>query len=229
MPLHNIFSNKSPKEEKKQTIIVDNREKNSLVISELISLDNKIELKQLDIADYIIGGIVIERKTIYDLISSMLNKRLFTQLENIKQYENALLIIEGYTSLNLEEIKLNENTIRGLIISISLDYKIPIIFTNDPRDTALFLSLFAKKKKTEISLRTKLKMPDSQRIKFILEGFPSIGPITAKKLLEKYKTIKNVINAAEEEIKSILGKRADKFLELISKTYEGSQETKLAK
>ncbi len=220
MVFHNIFSKKSIKEKTSQIIIIDNREKNSLVISELISLNAKIELKQLEVADYIIGNTAIERKTISDLISSMLNKRLFPQLENLKQYENCLLIIENYQNLDLKETKLNENAIRGLLLSISLDYKIPIIFTKDEKDTAMFLSLIAKKKKTEISLRAKLKIKDSQRLQFILEGFPNIGPKTAKKLLKKYKTIKSIINAQKEEIKFLIGKKADKFIELINKKYK---------
>ena len=91
MPFFNIFSKKPIKEKKTKRIIVDNREKNSLVVSELISQGNKIEFKQLEIADYIIGEIAIERKTISDFISSMLNKRLFIQLKNLQQYEKSLL------------------------------------------------------------------------------------------------------------------------------------------
>ncbi len=222
MTFHNIFSKKTKEEkkEKYQTIIADNREKNSLVISELISLNNKLELKQLEVADYIIGNTAVERKTISDLISSMLSKRLFKQLENLKQYENPLLIIENYHALNLENTNLSENAIRGLLLSISLDHKIPIIFTKDEKDTALFLSLLAKKKKTEVSLRSKIPLTPQQQLQFILEGFPNIGPKTARKLLEKYKTIKSIINAEENEIKSLIGKKADKFLELIHKTYK---------
>ena len=42
----------------------------------------------------------------------------------------------------------------------------------------------------------------------ILEGFPGIGPKTSKKLLKEFKTIQNVVNASEEDLKRILGKRA---------------------
>ncbi|MEK6843964.1 MAG: ERCC4 domain-containing protein [Nanoarchaeota archaeon] len=220
MPFFNIFSKKPIKEKKTKRIIVDNREKNSLVVSELISQGNKIEFKQLEIADYIIGEIAIERKTISDFISSMLNKRLFIQLKNLQQYEKSLLIIENYQEMDLRNTNLNENTIRGLILSISLEYKIPIIFTKNEKDTALYLSLIAKKEKSDTSLRAKQQMTDSERLKFILEGFPGIGPKTAKKLLKNYKTLKQVINAKEEELSSFIGKKAEKFLELINKIYK---------
>ena len=220
MPFFNIFSKKSLKKESPiNKIIIDNREKNSLVIAELMNLNQKTEFKQLEIADYIIGETAIERKTISDLISSMLNKRLFQQLENLKQYNKSLLIIEGYQKLDLKNSGLNENAIRGLLLSISLDHKIPILFSKNEKETALFLSLIAKKKKTEISLRAKSQISESQRLQFILEGFPSIGPKTSQKLLLKYKTIKNLINAPKEEIISLLGKKAEVFLYLLEKEY----------
>ena len=53
-------------------IIVDKREKNSLVISELIRRKIPIEIKQLEIGDYIIGDTIIERKTKSDFISSII-------------------------------------------------------------------------------------------------------------------------------------------------------------
>ena len=61
--IENIFSFK--KEEKKlnqNTIIVDTREKNSLVLSYLYEKNARIEMKKLETGDYIIGSLVIERK-----------------------------------------------------------------------------------------------------------------------------------------------------------------------
>ena len=220
MVFHDIFSKKKIKEKPLQKIIVDHREKNSLVIAELISKSMEIDFQQLQIGDYIIGETVVERKTLPDFISSMINKRMFSQLENLKQYDRSLLILEGYQDLDLSKTKLSENALRGLILSISLDYKIPVILTKNPEDTASFLYLMAKKKKSEISLRAKIQMTDNQRLRFIIEGFPSIGPIAAKKLLLKYKTIHSLINAPEEEIRSLLGKKSDKFLELLKKQYQ---------
>lgn len=221
---HTIFSKKKTKLKEKPLIVADNREKNSLVIAELIARDIDVDFKQLAIGDYLIGEVVVERKTISDFISSMLNKRLFTQLENLKQHEKSLLIIEGYQDLDLSESGLHENALKGLILSICLEQRIPIIFTKDSQDTAIFFSLIAKKKKTEFSLRSKLQMTDQERLQFIIEGFPNIGPVTAKTLLEKYKTLKGIINAPEEEIKSLLGKKAEMLLMLINKEYSGDQD-----
>src|SRR6056297_1136363 len=84
---------KSKKEEKK--IIIDNRERASLVPSYLEKKGFEIEYKQLNVADYLVRDVAIERKTIQDFISSMLNQRLRKQIQELQQYENRLLIIEG--------------------------------------------------------------------------------------------------------------------------------------
>src|SRR3990167_10158373 len=111
-PIFDIFSKKeivSKKEllKEKIKIIVDYREKNSLVASYLINLGFDVEFKELKIGDYVVKDTIIERKTISDFISSMINGRLLKQLEELKQFENKLLIIEG---LSKQEIYTDENS-----------------------------------------------------------------------------------------------------------------------
>ena len=93
--LFDIFSKKKIRIVEKPKIIADYREKNSLVISVLMSHGAEVEIKELKVADYIVKDVAIERKTVSDFLSSMLNKRLIKQLEEIQQYKNKLLIIEG--------------------------------------------------------------------------------------------------------------------------------------
>jgi Fanconi anemia group M protein len=50
-----------------------------------------------------------------------------------------------------------------------------------------------------------------EQLQFILEGFPGIGAETAKKLLKEFKTLKNIINASQEELTSLIGKKAEIF------------------
>ncbi len=193
-------------------IIVDKREKNSLVLAELMEGKHEIKLEHLKVADYIIGDIAIERKTIPDFVNSMLNRRLLKQLEELRQYPKNLLIIEGVDDHPLYEFgKLNPNAIRGMILSIVINYKVPIIMTKDSADTAEFLALLAKRQKRggkEISFKVKKRALNiTEQQQFILEGFPGIGPATAKALLRKFKTIKAVINAKDKELEKVINKK----------------------
>jgi ERCC4-type nuclease len=235
--LFNIFSTKETREKKKQQeekekpkirVQIDYRERNSLVASELKELGLEIEFKELKVADYLVKDVAIERKTISDFINSMINRRLIKQLEELQQYPNKILIIEGIEEQELYDDKLktgegiNANAIRGFLLSIILKYKVPIILTKDTKDTAKFIYILSKKQeKEDLPLNiTKSNLTKKQRLQFILEAFPTIGPKTAKKLLKKFKTLKNIANAPEEELKEILGeKKADLFKEIINRKY----------
>ncbi len=220
-PKRTLIIKESVKEKPK--ILVDYREKNSLVPANLIKLNLEIEFKELKVADYIVNNIAIERKTVLDFLSSMKNRRLLNQLEELQQYENKLLIIEGleqqelYNDENLGGI--HPNSIRGFLLSITLKHKIPIIFSKNEKDTAMFISVLARKKEKEVSLNIKKKtLSKKERLQFILESFPGIGPKAARKLLQEFKTIKEIINASQENLKKIVGKKSEIF-KLVEERY----------
>jgi ERCC4-type nuclease len=215
-PISNLFS------KPKQKIFIDYREKKSMVASELIKLGYEVEFLELKVGDYLVNNIAIERKTVSDFISSMINKRLSKQLEELQQYENKLLLIEGIEEHELYSDNsegMNANAIRGFLLSILLKHKIPIIFTKNTEDTAKFIDVLARKKEVESSLNaTKKSFNKKEQMQFILEGFPGIGPKTAKKLLEKFKTIKNIFSASPEELEKEIGKKSDIF-KLVGEEY----------
>ena len=223
--LFDIFTKKKAKKKENPAIIIDYREKNSMIIAELNALDIIVEIKELKVADYIVNGVAIERKTVFDFINSMKNHRLIQQLESLQQYKDRLLIIEGIDEQELysdseDRIGMHPNSIRGFLLSILLKYRTPIIFTKNYEDTAKFLSVLAKRKNHEIPLNAKRKaMNKKEQLQFILEGFPGIGPKTARKLLKEFKTIKGVVNADKEKLKKILGKKADTIIKIIEQKY----------
>jgi len=211
-----IFSNKKIKIIEKPKVFADYREKNSLVIASLMNLGCEVEVNELKIGDYIAQNVIIERKTVTDFVSSMINKRLINQLENLKQFEYKLLIIEGIEELELyndHNIQgMYSNSIRGFLLSISLKHKVPILFSKNSADTARYIYLIAKKQEKEMSTNTKKKAKNKkEQMQFILEGFPGIGPKAAKKLLKDFKSLKKIFNATEEELKNSIGKKAEIF------------------
>jgi ERCC4-type nuclease len=226
--IQDIFStpkSRIKKEIPKIKIEVDYREKQSMVPAHLTKLGIELDFKELKVADFLVNGVAIERKTISDFISSMLNRRLLKQLEELQQYESKLLIIEGIEEQELyseENIGgLNPNSIRGFLLSILLKHKVPIMFTKNQKDTAKFIYLIANKQSpTTLSLNVKKKsLNKKEQMQFILEGFPGIGTTTSKKLLEKFKSLTNIFNAQESELAEILGIKANIFKKIIDDSY----------
>ena len=196
-PILDIFSKKNLKEKKKPKIIVDYREKNSLVPSVLVSLGAEIEFRELKVADYIVKDVVIERKTVFDFISSMKSRRLINQLESLQQYKKKILIIEGIEEHELyndsaeeKNVQFHEgalgidppqlkrkskktvskfqgmhpNAIRGFLLSIILNYKVPIIFAKNSEDTAKFIFILSKKQSKDASLNVVKKTKNTEII-----------------------------------------------------------------
>jgi ERCC4-type nuclease len=217
MPLLDIFDKRNITTEKAPEIIVDHREKNSLVPAALISFGAKLKWEQLPVADYLINGTAIERKTVSDLKGSIINKRIISQLADLKQYDSHLLIIEGIIEEDIYSGQIHENALRGFLLSVSLDYHTPVIFTHSPQDTAKYLLVLAKRKdKPESSIRaSKIALTKEEQIQFILEGFPNVGPSKAKALIEKFHSLQQIFNAREEELREILGTRANLFKNLL--------------
>ena len=223
--LFDIFSKKAPKanpKKEKLKIVVDYREKNSMVVSEVVSLGIEIDFRKLEIGDYIVRGVVIERKTVSDFINSMKSGRLITQLDGLKQYDSRLLVIEGIDEQELytdseQKIGMHPNSVRGFLLSILLKHKVPIIFTQNYEDTAKFLLVLSKQEDRESPLNPTRKFHTvKEQRQYVLEGFPGIGPKTAKKLLDKFGSIKEVINAPEEELRKLIGVKVDGFCRTIS-------------
>ena len=224
--IENIFSKTKIQKElpcpnPKIPIIVDTREKQSLIAANLLEQKANIKFEKLDIGDYLIQGTIIERKTFSDFVSSMLNKRLHEQLINIKKYDKYFLLIEGFY-YNYNKFNIHENAIRGILLSIANDFQIPIIYTEDEKDTSKFLITLAKryeKPKTSSSIRqTKnIKTLEEQK-QYILEGFSGIGPVAAKTLLVEFSSLKNIFNSTEEELEKIKldDKQIGKFFSLLN-------------
>ena len=215
--LHDIFTKrgKNKKKENKIKIIADIHEKNSLVIPTLIELGAEVETKALEIGDYMINNIAIERKTSNDFVSSMLSKRLQEQLNQLQQYDKKLIILEG--EFIQKNSNIHPNALKGQILAILTHYNTPIIFTKNAEDTSQYLFLLAKqqiKGVQEASLHSRKPKTTKEQKKYIIESFPDIGPKNAELLLKKFKSIKNIIKANEKELQEVLGKKAENIIKL---------------
>jgi len=220
---------------KEINIVCDNRERASSVLQELDSLSNNdlkvnLTLEQLSVGDYQISeDVVIERKTLSDLESSIIDGRIFNQLKDLTLIKRSALIIEGDFSKLYSSKRINGKAIIGLLTSIGLNYRIPIFFTKNQKETALFLYIMSKKEQvssgnySDQKLRfSKTKMSVTQWQLFIVQSFPDVGPTLAKSILKEFKSIKNIANAEKDALLNIekLGpKKAEKIKYLFEREY----------
>ncbi|MEM2928713.1 MAG: ERCC4 domain-containing protein [Nitrososphaerota archaeon] len=120
-------------------ILIDYREKDSGIPRILMNRNIPISFENLEIGDYIIGDIVIERKTSKDFIASIFDGRIFEQASKITSYTNkSILLIEGLLQNELEYIK-NKNSIYGALLSLILSYNFKIVYTNSIEETSNML------------------------------------------------------------------------------------------
>ncbi|MEM4680344.1 MAG: helicase-related protein [Nanopusillaceae archaeon] len=206
------------------TIVADYKEKDSGVLQILSERDLLIKLENLEIGDYIIGNYIIERKTILDFISSIADGRLNDQLSKLKD-KNSILILEGDEEDFYIAPEISSNYIKSLILKIILEYKIPILRTKNFIETSNYLYILAKNINKFPSIPEFTKEYDENKIREnILKQIPGIGDQLAKKLLERFKSIKNIILAKKVEIENIIGEsKAERLKKIFEEEYKSEK------
>jgi ERCC4-type nuclease len=167
-----------------------------------------ILFENLEIEDYIIGDLIIERKTSKDFIASVFDGRIFQQANKITSYTNrAILLIEGNLNKEIEYIK-NRNSIYGVLLSLALSYNFKIIYSNDIEESVNILEIIFKHGKyykiENIHLIKQKRIPNNtyQQQLNIIFSIPYIGEKYAERLLKNFKTIRAIINASPQELSS---------------------------
>ncbi|ASJ02484.1 DEAD/DEAH box helicase [Thermococcus profundus] len=222
LPIKPIFVRKP----KGIVVYVDNRELRSGVPKHLRELGAEVEVRTLDVADYVVSEDVgIERKSANDFIQSIIDGRLFDQVDRLKRaYEKPVIIIEG----NLYGIRnVHPNAIRGAIAAVTLDWGVPILFSSGPEETAQFIYLLAKReqeeRKKEVRVRSEKKaLTLAERQRLIVEGLPNVSATLAKRLLRHFGSVERVFTATEEELKEVEGigpKKAREIRKVITAPY----------
>ena len=210
-------------------LIVDVNEPEDIA-ERLRKLKVPIEVRRIAPGDYVLGPIGIERKTLYDFFNSMVRKRLFEQVQRLREsYPQPLVILEG----DLAEISTfkSPQAFLGAILAIEVGERVPILTTVDKDQTALLLSILWKREErgaSEYGLRHKPKtLTLEQKQRFLVEGLPSVGETLAKNLLEGFGSVRAVFNAAEDDLKRVpkIGEvKAKEIVRLVTAPYEGKQK-----
>ncbi len=210
-------------------IYADAREKKLIKI--LMEMGADVRVKQIDVGDFQISASVgIERKTARDFVNSIVDGRLFNQLRNLAEaFERPILVIEGR---DFYHRNVHPNAIRGAIASAILDFNMPVVFTENERETALFLITLAKREQEEkngtIAIRVKKRPKRLEELQeFVVAGLPGVNTKLAKKLLQHFGSVRKVFSASEQELQKVEGigrKKAREITKLLDARYGDGEE-----
>lgn len=216
----------------KITVFVDHRE-NNMVPAYIKELGAEVIVKQLRVADFICSDrVAIEKKTCSDFLQSIINQRIFRQMEEISaSFERPLLLLEGNPDMLFVERGMHPNTIRGVISSIAIDYKIPIIWTANSKETAGMVYWIAKreqdheKRGIQIRAKTRTETVEDQQ-EFIVAGLPAVSNVLTKRLLECFGSVKKIFNAKQNKLMKVEGigeEKAKRIWELLNAEYKNER------
>jgi len=208
---------------KTPTIQVDWREKQAKLPELLRIAGFDIEIKYLPLCDYTIEhAIYIERKTGRDLAMSIIDGRLFKQARKMKQSSSrCLFLIEGspYDS----NMDISKDAIRGALLCLQAIWTIPVIFAADSGHACLIFAMLSnqlRKKSHLLGLRhgNRPKKMITRKL-HVIQGLPHVGPMLAKRLLDHFSSVQNIMNAPEAELMKIegIGKRKAQMIKSVLK------------
>ncbi|HLF33429.1 MAG TPA: helix-hairpin-helix domain-containing protein [Cyclobacteriaceae bacterium] len=122
---------------------------------------------------------------------------------------------------------MSREAIQGALITLTLIYKIPLLRSRSPVETAKLILYAAKQMSNKVGPRYGYPRPRHGRINLqrkqkmqihVLQGFPGIGLVRSKLLLEKFGALQAVFNASSRELSEIPGvgkSSAEKFINLL--------------
>ncbi len=186
-------------------IAVDTREAASGIPEILRKKGMYVQMKTLDVGDYVVAEYAVERKTVRDFLTSMYSGRLFEQAQRISgAYEEYLLIVEGDTREMLADLR-NPRVYWGALLVLVVNFEFKVFFTLDQQQTADLLHALSTKSRGRATVRPLLvKKPRMATIKdrqlTVLESLPMIGPKFAEKLLASFGSVRNVFRASRAEL-----------------------------
>lgn len=216
------------KDDEEILIFADNREFNSKVVKELARKECIVKSNQLEVGDYLLSDrTCIERKTSSDFLSSVFDQRIFEQAKNLsEQFKTPVILIEGKGLYTKRDV--HPNAVRGALSALAIDYKIPLIWSENEKDSAEIIYWIAKREQIEenrrISIRGQKKtMTLQERQEYLVSGLPSINTKLSKRLLKHFKTPEKIFTSSNEELQKVKGigeKLAKNIKKALTKKYE---------
>ena len=225
-------------------IVIDSREaaKNEDAVVELRRKGLRVAIAELAAGDYYLlannpkKAILVERKTVLDFVNSIRDNRVWDQVKRLKEAAELegvkpLIILEGWLGAVEKKTKWNIAAVLRVIDELIMDWGIPVLPTHNKKATIAWLAAKAKslgraEEKRIVRLRVEKKpLTLQERILYVAEGL--VGPKLARKLLQRFKTLRRIANASVAELMSVEGigeKRAREIYAIFNTPWEGEKE-----
>ncbi len=186
-----------------------------------------IEEDEGDVDRYFLSKrLAIERRTGGGFIKGIMEKTLFTSAIYLREhFRLPVLVVEG--QVNFDYTGFSPEAIRGALCSMMLEYAINVLATPNVEETAALIAMMARQEQLgipEISLVPKRKapdLPDQQRR--VIEMLPGCGRVMARDLLQRFGSVRRIVNATEDEFRSMRGigaRKAKGIMKVLNAEYE---------
>lgn len=196
-------------------ITIDDRERNLVILNYLREAENSsVKINRLANGDYLLHNLTIERKTFPDFVQSIKDGRLFQQASCLSFLNNPCMVILEGIFKDVFKTKIKREAIQGALITLELIFRIPVIRSASPEDSARIMIYAANQiyrhEMSAWSNKRPVKKGTSKSNKYrnqiqILQSFPLIGPVKAENLLRELNSLNEIFNASTPQISKVPG------------------------
>ncbi|MEM2168134.1 MAG: ERCC4 domain-containing protein [Candidatus Bathyarchaeia archaeon] len=206
-------------------LVVDSREKvGGKVANYFKAKGYEVSVEKLEAGDYWILGAenyAVERKSASDLAKSLVEVRLWDEVKKLKEVENAKPVFIFEHGRLYGKVQLP--VVLGALASIALDFEVPVLSSTSLSQTILILErlcvrAIGKGPSRPPTFKPRAETYEEKALR-VLSSLPMVSAVRAKKLLERFGTVKNVVNATVEELTQTEG-IGEKIAEEIKKVVE---------
>ena len=173
--------------------------------------DVELSIERLSLGDYVVeNGLLVERKTVHNLALSVVDGRLFRQAGRRARAPamRPCLIVEGAPE-DLDRAAVSRPALQGALITATLLYGLPVLYSNDPGETARLLRIAAsqlRRRQARGPERFGSKTGSDVRLRMLmLQAVPDVGPVRAEALVEAFGTIETLVSASVKELAMTAG------------------------
>ena len=193
------------------SIEADDRERPS-GIPDLLGAETgvRLTLRRLSLGDYLVNGrLLFERKTMRDFAQSIVDGRLFRQARGLANSRWRPALVLEDPPADRERINVPWEALQGGLVTVSLIFAIPVLRSETPAETARLLIYSGTQECRHAAglLKRPGYRPRSKaaRQRYILQGMPGVGPTRAARLLERFGSVRAVLNATVADLTGVAG------------------------